>query len=98
VPTSRPLEPTWPAGVPAQPQTIQMRDILTADATMIEFARKRQQVLFLGRDNIERLVTLICWKGKAGRLRCRIEHPSGKQATVPTSLIKPAANLTVATQ
>lgn len=66
-----------------------MREVDTADLAMMRRARNREQVLFLHRDNTERPVTLICWQGRAGRNRCRIEHPSGKQTTVQTHLVRP---------
>lgn len=66
-----------------------MREIDSADLAMIRRARNREQVLYLHRDNTERPVTLLCWRGTLGSNRCRIEHPSGKQSTVPTHLVRP---------
>lgn len=61
------------------------------DREMIRLAAARGEVLYLDRHNVERRVRLVCWQGKAGRSRCRIEHLSGRQATVPTFLVRPAS-------
>ena len=66
-----------------------MRDSDHRDREMIRLAAARAEVLYLDRHNVERTVRLVCWQGKAGRSRCRIEHLSGKQATVPTFLVRP---------
>lgn len=68
-----------------------MRDADALDREMIRLAASRGEVMFLDRSNTERRVRLVCWQGRAGRSRCRIEHPSGKQATVPTFLVRPVS-------
>lgn len=68
-----------------------MREADDLDREMIRLAAARAEVLYLDRHNVERRVRLVCWQGKAGRSRCRIEHPSGKAATVPTFLVRPVS-------
>lgn len=64
-------------------------DWSTFDTAMVAIAKARGEVLFLDRADNEYRVRLVAWRGRCGRLKCRIEHPSGKQATVGTELVRP---------
>jgi hypothetical protein len=66
-----------------------VRETDALDREMIRLAASRAEVLFLDRSNNELRVRLICWQGRAGRSRCRIEYSSGKAVTVPTFLVRP---------
>lgn len=66
-----------------------MGDWSKFDTDMVLLAQSRGQVWYLAKSDQEIKVTLVAWRGRLGRTRCRIRHYHGAEATVGTHLVRP---------
>ena len=60
-----------------------------ADLAMQRLAIDRSKVLFSLPTGREVTVRLVCWRGRAGAHRCRVELRDGHHITVDTAMVRP---------